>query len=452
MFSIGLLFSQSPGEAGLSDQVQETILSNGLKVILLENHKAPVATFQVWYRVGSRNEVWGKTGISHVLEHMMFKGTGSTSGEAFTRMIEEAGGNDNAFTTKDYTAYFENMSANQIHIAIELEADRMHNLVLRQEGFETERMVVMEERRLRTEDDPQTHLHEQHSAAAFQIQPYHWPVIGWMGDLKRLTLDDLKTYYRTYYNPANAFIVLAGDFKKEEMLPRIQKAFGSVPMGTRPDQEKALEEPQAGERRILVKREAQLPFILIGYHVPNLRRADSYALEVVAALLSQGKSSRFYEGLIRKGLALSANADNDFLSRDPSLFLVSVQPSPGTDTVEVEKTIDREMERLPKEPVASEELEKAKNQLEAAFILGQDSLFYQTMVLAQHEIASDWRRIDAYIPSIRSVTQDDIMRVTKQYLISDNRTVAVLVPIPPKEARPTGGVVVGKESIKQVNP
>src|SRR4030043_335368 len=216
-------------EAGLKDQVFETLLPNGLKVILLENPKAPLVTFQVWYRVGSRNEACGKTGLSHALEHMMFKGTEKVGPEEFSRIIQENGGNDNAFTSRDYTAYFENLSADRVQVAIDLEADRMQNLVLRDEDFRTERMVVMEERRLRTEDNPQAVLIEQIMATAFQIHPYRWPIIGWMEDLAGLTLDDLKEYYRTYYNPANAFLVAVGVFRKEELLPRIEMAFGLIP-------------------------------------------------------------------------------------------------------------------------------------------------------------------------------------------------------------------------------
>jgi zinc protease len=196
-FLLFLFFSVTPSEAGLKEQVFETALPNGLKVILLENHKAPLITFQVWYRVGSRNEAWGKTGLSHVLEHMMFKGTEKVGPEEFSRIIQENGGNLNAFTSYDNTAYFENLSSDRIQVAIDLESDRMQNLVLRQEDFQPERMVVVEERRLRTEDNPQAFLMEQMMATAFQIQPYHWPIIGWMEDLSQLTLEDLKSYYRT---------------------------------------------------------------------------------------------------------------------------------------------------------------------------------------------------------------------------------------------------------------
>jgi zinc protease len=381
-----------------------------------------------------------------MLEHMMFKGTEKIGPEEFSRIIQENGGNDNAFTSRDYTAYFENLSADRIQIALDLESDRMQNLVLREEDFRTERMVVMEERRLRTEDNPQTYVQEQIEAAAFQIQPYHWPTIGWMEDIARFTLEDLKSYYRTYYNPVNAFLLVVGDFKKEELLPKIEKAFSSHPKGALPNQERDKDPPQNGERRIFVKKEAQLPYIVMGYHVPNLRKPDSYVLEVIEVILSGGKSSRLYQSLVReKRLVLSADADHSLLSRDPSLFYISADLLPGKDMAEVEKALDKEIERLQREPVGERELEKAKNQLEAAFVYGQDSLFYQAMLLAQHEITLNWSAIDDYIPFIRKVSTEDIQRVAKQYLIPDNRTVGILVPLPPKEGMP----VPAESSIKE---
>jgi len=435
----------------LRERVFETILPNGLKVILLENHKAPLITFQVWYRVGSRNEAWGKTGLSHMLEHMMFKGTQKVGPEEFSRIIQENGGNNNAFTSRDYTAYFENLSADRVQVSLDLESDRMQNLLLREEDFRTERMVVMEERRLRTEDNPTAVLQEQMEATAFQLQPYHWPIIGWMDDIARFNLEDLKAYYRTYYHPANAFLVVVGDFKKEDLLPKIEKAFGPSPKGVVPNQKKDIDPKQTGERRIFVKKEAQLPSIVMGYHVPNLREPDSYdsyVLEVIAAILSGGKSSRFYQRLVReKRLVLSADADYPLLSRDPSLFYTSADLLPGKDMAEVEKALDQEVERLQRELVGQHELEKAKNQLEASFVFGQDSLFYQAMLLAHHEIALSWKAIDDYIPSIRKVSPEDIRRVAKQYLVPDNRTVGILIPLPPKEGKPTPAGPSIKESV-----
>jgi zinc protease len=431
-----LLFPLS-SEAGINDQAFETTLSNGLKVILLENHKAPLVTFQVWYRVGSRNEAWEKTGLSHMLEHMMFKGTKKTGPEEFSRIIQENGGNDNAFTSRDYTAYFENLSSGRIQVAMDLESDRMQNLLLREEDFRTERMVVMEERRLRTEDSPTSYLHEQLEATVFQIQPYHWPIIGWMEDIARLTLEDLKAYYKTYYNPVNAFLLVVGDFKREDLLPKIEKTFGSIPKGTEPEQKKVLDPPQPGERRIFVKREAQLPYIAMGYRAPNLREPDSYVLLVISAILSGGKSSRLYQSLVReKQLAFGADAEQSLLSRDPSLFYITANPLPGKEVAEVEKALDQEVERLQKELVVEKELEKAKNQLEASFIFGQDSLFYQAMLLAQHEISTTWKAIDDYLPSIRKVSPEDVRRVAKKYLVPENRTVGILIPLPPREEKP----------------
>jgi zinc protease len=429
-----LLFGPLPSSAAVADRVSEVTLGNGLKVILLENHKAPLVTFQVWYHVGSRNEEWGKTGLSHMLEHMMFKGTDKTGPEEFSRIIQENGGNDNAFTSRDFTAYFENLSSERAGVAIDLESDRMENLRLREADFRTERMVVMEERRMRTEDNPSAFLQEQLEAAAFQLQPYHWPVIGWMEDVKGFTLEDVRAYYKEYYNPANAFIVVVGDFRKQEILRMIEKAFGSISEGVLPVQERDIDPPQTGERRIYVKREAQLPSIVIGYHVPNLRQPDSYALEVLATILSGGKSSRLYRDLVLdKQLAFNIDADNPLLSKDPSLFYLSADLQPGKRVADAEKALDEEIDKLQREHVGEKELEKAKNQIEASFIYGQDSLFYQAMLLAQYEITLNWRAIDDYLPHIRKVTQEDIMRVAKQYLIKDNRTVGILVPLPREE-------------------
>ena len=430
---ISYIFLATQSKAALTEHVYERVLDNGLKVILLENHKAPVVTFQVWYRVGSRNEQWGKTGLSHMLEHMMFKGTNKVGPEEFSRIIQENGGNDNAFTSNDYTAYFENISSDRVQVPIRLESDRMQNLVFRDNDFGTERMVVMEERRLRTDDDPQSYLGEQLNAAAFQISPYHWPIIGWMEDIKRFTLEDLKAYFHTYYNPSNAFLVVVGDFKRDKLLPEIEKYFGAIPKGIAPDQKRDKDGPQLGERRILVKKEAQLPYIVMGYHVPNLTSPDGYVLEIIAEILSSGKSSRLYKELVHdKQLVLGADADNSLLSHDPDLFTLSAEPLPGKDVTEIERALDKEIERLKNEPVSAHELQKAKNQIEAAFIYGQDSLFYQAMLLAHYEIDVGWKAIDDYLPSMRKVTSEDIIRVAKKYLVSDNRTVGVLIPLPSK--------------------
>lgn len=419
------------------DRVYETTLANGLKVILLENHKAPVVTVQVWYRVGSRNEAWGKTGLSHLLEHMMFKGSKRFSAEQFVRIIEENGGNNNAFTSHDYTAYFVNMSADRVAIPLELEADRMRNAIFDEKEFVTEKNVVIEERRLRTIDNPQSYLHEQTVATAYQVHPYHWPIIGWMEDLQRITLADAIEYYNRFYTPANAFLVIVGDFSRQELLPKIEKSFGHLPKTMTPNQDVGCEPTQTGERRISVKREGLVPALMMGYHVPNLKSPDSYVLEVIEAILSYGKSSRFYEGLIReKQVALTADADYSLISRDPGLFFISAEVMPGKDLASLEKAIDEEIKRLQAEPVPPDELKKVMNQMQATFIYGQDSVFYQAMLLARYEIAETWKRVNDYLPSILRVTADDVMRVARQYLIPDNRTVGFFVPLPPQNDKP----------------
>jgi zinc protease len=306
----------------------------------------------------------------------------------------------------------------------------------------------MEERRMRTEDSPKAVLSEQLAATAFQVQPYRWPVIGWMQDISRYTIGDLKKHYKTYYVPVNAFIVIAGDFNKEAVLPMIEKAFGTTPAGIAPDQWTDREEPQLGERRIVVRKEAQLASIEKAYHVPNLKAPDSYVLEVIAALLSAGESSRLNRTLVReKQLALSVAADNEFVSKDPNLFSISADVLPGKTANEVEKALLAEVELLQKEPVGDRELEKAKNQLEAGFTFAQDSIFAQAMLIATYEIASSWRDADTYVPAIRAVSAADVKRVAQKYLVPENCVTARLVPIPSAEQKPVQSGSLKQEQI-----
>lgn len=437
--------------AALKGQVYETRLSNGLKVLLLENHKVPLVTVQIWYRTGSRNERFGKTGISHLLEHMMFKGTKKIPAEAFNRMVQENGGRENAFTSEDYTAYFQNLAADRIEIPLLIESDRMHNLILRESDFQPERMVVMEERRMRTDDNPQVYLREQLDAAAFQAQPYHWPVIGWMDDIARITLPDLKAYYRDHYSPGNAVLVIVGDFRKEKLLPRIRRLFGSIAKGRPPAAVSWKDPPQTGERRLVVNREASLPSFIAGYHVPNLRDPDGYVLEVIASILAEGKSSRLYVDLVKeKQLALDIDADHPLLSVDPGLFTIAAEVSPGKNVSEVEKAVEDQLERLRTEPVGESELEKAGNQLEAAFVFHQDSFFSQAMLLARYEISLDWKAADDYVSSVRKVTPEDVMRVARRYLTPDKRTVGILNPISPEPGKePFSGSTLKENAIRK---
>jgi zinc protease len=431
IFSFLLLSVSSPVMgAGFMDHVSVHRLNNGMDVILLENHKAPMITFQVWFRAGSRNDWWGKTGLAHVFEHLMFKGTEQVSREEFTRKIEEIGGDYNAFTSHDFAAYFENVASENIETPIRLEADRLQNLGFTEEEFKTEKMVVMEERRLRTQDQPQALLMEQVAATAFQSQPYRWPVIGWMGDLERMDYDDAMRFYRAYYDPANGIIVVVGDFQRERLLPLISEAFGKIPSIGKPEHYRYQDAPQLGERRVVVNRTTPgLPYVVTAYHVPNLSDPDSYVLEVISAILSSGKSSRLYENLVRgKRLAISAGAEYSLLSIDPPLFYFYAEPLPGKDPAQLEAALQAEIEKLQAEPVSLRELEKAKNQLEASFIFGQDSVFFQGMLLARYEFVSTWEDIGKYIPAIRAVSAEDVQRVARKYFLNRNRTVGLLLP------------------------
>jgi len=411
-------------------KVTEKVLPNGLKVLLKEEHKAPVVTFQIWYKVGSRNERLGKTGLSHVLEHMMFKGAKKYGPKQFSQTVMRNGGNDNAFTSKDYTAYFETLAADRVEIALDLESDRMQDLTIDPREFLSERAVVTEERRMRYEDDPTSTMVEQMMATAFLAHPYQWPVIGWMADLGSLTRDELAAHYRTYYAPNNATIVVVGDFETKRLLPLIEKYFGGMPRGPEVPAVTAVEPKQLGERRIIVKKEAELPAVFAGYKAPNLKHPDSFPLDVLQTVLSSGKSSRLYRSLVyEKQIALYAGGDYDNITNDPNLFYLYAGVMPGKSTEEVEKALYAEIEKLKAEPVTDEELRKAKNQIEAQFIMARDSIFAQAMQLGQYETVASWKLLEKYLEGIRAVTKADIQRVAKDYFTEDARTVGILVPV-----------------------
>ncbi len=414
---------------------KEFVLSNGMKVLIGEVPKAPVATVQVWYKVGSRNEVMGRAGLSHMLEHMMFKGTSKYPKGMFSRLIRKNGGVDNAFTSQDFTAYFENLSADRVELALEMEADRMQGLILDMNELKTEREVVKEERRLRTEDDPQGALVEALFAQAYLSHPYHWPVIGWFGDLDAMTLDDLQRHYDTYYSPNNATLVIVGDVKADSLLPTIKQLFEPIPRGPEPKPVATMEGEQKGERRFLLKREAQVPFVMMGYRVPNFTSEDSYALDVLESILSHGKSSRLYQSLVYdQKLSLAVGAEYGLMQADPGLFYFYALVSPGHKIEQIEDALHKEIKRLQNEPPTELELQRAKNQVEAARVFEQDSNFRHAMLLGQAEsIGAGWRKVDQFLDRIRAVTAKDVQRVAKQYLIDDTRTVGILIPVPAKQ-------------------
>jgi zinc protease len=417
--------------ANLHAFVKEYRLDNGLKVLIIEDHKAPLAIFQIWYRVGSRDEPAGKTGMSHLLEHMMFKGTHRYGSKVFSNIIQRNGGADNAFTTKDYTMYFQTLSSDRIEISVELEADRMTNLLLDSGDVVSERNVVMEERRMRTEDSPQNLLHEELVAAAFNNHPYRSPVIGWMSDIASIEKEDLYGYYRKYYSPDNAFIVVSGDVKPESMLQKIKKHFANIPLAGTDRKTKAgsVEPEQKEEKRIYLKRDAELPYILTAYHVPSFPHKDCFALEVLSTILSGGRSSRLYRSIVyEKKLAIESFADYIGFHKDPFLFLFGAAAAPGKDIEEVERAIDAEIEKIKREPPSDREMQKAKNQIEAFFIFAQDSNYSKAYYAGLFEILGSWKLVDTYLEGIRRVAPEDIQAVARKYFSRDNRTVGILIP------------------------
>ena len=410
-------------------QVQEFVLDNGLKVLLLEDHKSPAVTFQVWYRVGGRNEKDGKSGLAHFLEHMMFKGTPSTGPEEYSRIIAKNGGRSNAFTSSDMTVYFATMSREKIGIELDLEADRMANALLGEQYFEPEKKVIQEERRLRTDDNPGSALSEVAGAVAFMVHPYRRPVVGWMEDIEKLTRQDLVDFYKLYYAPNNAFVVVVGDFSADEILPKIRNAFGKIARDADAPKVSVQEPEQQGERRVILKKEAELPFLLMFYHAPNLQSADSFALDVLSVVLAGGRSARLYHELVyEKRMVRGVDADYSRVSVDPMGFSITAQLLPGIQPANVEREIYGSLEKIKSELITERELQKAKNQIEAAFIFDQDSIFGQAMKLGYYEITGGWRQLDTYLDGIRKVTREDIRRVARQYLDGDRRTVGTLIP------------------------
>ena len=426
-----LLLLAPAARAQSTDAVTATTLDNGLRVLLLEDHRSPIVSFQMWYRVGSRNEQPGATGLAHFLEHMMFKGTPTYGPRQFAQLVEQNGGQDNAFTSQDVTSYYVNIAADKLDLVIDLEADRMQNLLLDAREINSEREVVIEERRTRTEDDPGGFLGEEVSALAYKNHPYGHPIIGWVEDLRRITPEEIRAFYKTYYVPNNAILVAVGDFKTSDALARIKTRFGKIPKGATPPPVLAVEPVQNGERRVVVKKEAQLPIVYLGYHVPNQQSADAPALELLSTILSGGRASRLYRRLVHeRQLALEAGGDYSYFALDAPLFWFWGTPMPGQTPETMEKALLEEMERLRKERVSDEELTRARNQTEAAFVFQEDSVHRRASLLARFELIGGYAGKDKFMERLRAVTPDDVQRVARAYFSDDKKNVGVLIPRP----------------------
>ncbi len=431
-------------------QVHEYKLENGLTLLVKEDHRAPVVVSQVWYKVGSSYEHDGITGISHALEHMMFKGTEAYPEGEFSRIISENGGRDNAFTSMDYTAYFQILEKSRLNVSFELEADRMRNLILSDDEFKKEIEVVKEERRLRTEDNPVAYLYELTRATAFQTSPYRHPIVGWMSDLDAMQTGDLETWYQRWYAPNNATVVVVGDVEHEEVYALARQYFAPLKAERVIPPRAMAEVRQQGIKEINLKRAAELPYLLMAYKAPSLSAYthpqdgmawEPYALEVLDSILDGGSSARLAANLVR-GQEVAASVGVSYYPADrlaEGLFTIQAVPAKNKTIAEVEQAIREQIKTLKEEPVTEEELLRVKAQVVSSNVYGRDSLFYQARLLGVYEtVGLGWRKSEEYVEQVQKITADQLMQVANKYFHDDGLTRAVLEPQPIERKQPAG--------------
>lgn len=430
--ALGLL----AGACGAQANPYETVLPNGFKVIVKEDARAPSVVHMIWYRVGAMDEVDGHSGVAHVLEHMMFKGTPKVGPGEFSRKVAAVGGRENAFTSYDYTAYFQQVPPKRLDEMMRIEADRMDHLVFDGEAFEKELAVVKEERRMRTDDQPRALVFEQLMATAFQSNSYRRPVIGWMNDLDAMRAADARAWYRQWYEPSNAYMVVVGDVKHEAVFKEAAATFGKIPAVQLPERRTIVEPAQHGTRRVEVKAPAELPYLALGWHVPTLKDPlkdrDAFALEVLSAVLDGYEGARLNADLVRGSRkAVSAGAGYDSMSRGPALFMLDAVPSEGVGVADLEKALKEEIARIQKDGISPEELARVKAQAVAGQVYKRDSLMGQAMEIGALESAGlSWRDEDVLLAGLRAVTAEEVQAVAKRYFSDDNLTVATLIPLP----------------------
>ncbi|MDP2751036.1 MAG: pitrilysin family protein [Rhodocyclaceae bacterium] len=414
----------------------ETQLSNGLRVIVREDPRAPTVVQMVWYRAGAMDEKDGYSGVAHALEHLMFKGTKRLAAGEFNKRVAEAGGRDNAFTSLDYTAYFQIVPKAALPEMMALEADRMANLTLTEKEFSSEIKVVMEERRLRTDDNAQSLVYEALHSTMFQAHPYRRPIIGWMDDLVNMTWKDARTWYRDWYAPNNAYVVIVGDVDHSQIFKWAEKNFGRIPARSLPVRKPQNEPAQKGVKRVNVKAPAKLPYLTMAWKVPKLkdveRDTEPYALEVLAAVLDGNDAARLSKNLVRGSrIAQSAGAGYDATVRGEATFLLDGQPAEGRSITELEAALQAEIKRIQDGGVTEEELTRVKTQIMASQVYKRDSMMAQAMEMGRFEAAGfHWRDLDRMLVKLREVTTTDVQSVAKKYFNDDTLTVATLDPQP----------------------
>lgn len=428
---ISIASAGTPGDPPLSLSMTPHVhhYRNGLTLVYVEDPYSPTLTFQVWYRVGSRNEHKGKTGISHFNEHMMFTGTKKFHHGRLDTLINGVGGQLNAFTDYDFTAYFENVAPDKIALPIAIESDRMTHLLLHPDQVERERNIVLEERR-NDYDNPTEKLVEQVYATAFSVHPYHNPVIGWEKDIQKTTPADLRHYYRAHYMPNNATIVIVGPVDGKSLIAQIGQAFGQIPPGHRINDHIPAEPPQRHTRMTVVRKPAMLPITMMAYHAPNFKSRDAMALVVLAQVLSGGRTSLLYQEMIyRHPVAVDAEGSYDPMTADPGLFYFYAQGLPKVSPPVLRKRLDAVIGDVRSNLVTDSLLSSAKKQILTQFIMNQESVFGMGMLLGM--MASDRIPMDyltGYVRNIQAVTAEDVRRVARKYLTPSNLTVGYLFP------------------------
>jgi zinc protease len=417
------------GAAAQTFDVKTQTLKNGMKILVQEDHTIPNVAMYTFYRIGSRNERPGTTGLSHFFEHMMFNGAKKYGPGEFDRTMEAAGGSNNAYTNKDVTVYQDWFPRSALDLIFDLEADRIENLSFDPKVIASERGVVASERRTSVDANNFGILFEQLWATAFSAHPYQWPVVGWMVDIENWTMDDLKHHFEMGYSPSNATLVVVGDVSADEIFQLAQKKLEPIASHAPPAKVTTAEPEQMGERRVTVKKFAQLPIVMIAYHVPETASPDYYALSLLQTILLSGQSSRLYQRIVDKDqLAISTSGGSGF-AFDPTLFTVTLQPKAGVDPQAVEKAVYEELERIKNEPVTDQELEKARNIVLANFYRQTSTINGRANTLGAYEVFfGDYHKLFTAVESYNKVTKADLQRVARKYFSDKNRTVATLIP------------------------
>ncbi len=430
-------------------EVHERNLDNGLKVLVLPDERAPVVTHQVWYKVGSADEPGGITGIAHMFEHMMFKGTDNLGPGEFSDIIARLGGDENAFTGRDFTGYFQTLAADELPTMMRWEADRMANLKLDAEEFAREKEVVKEEWRSRVRDTPNARLNQLLYATAFASSGYHHPIIGWKTDIDAYTIEDLQAWYHNHYAPNNATLVVVGAVDPDKVFSLAEQHYGPVEKRDLAPTKPREEMPQHGLKRAQLSIPAQLPHLSMGYKVPSLVTAEdsrqAYALAVASGILAGDSGARLNNDLVRQGKLSNASTGYNLNARQTTLFTLDATPKEGQPLDEVEALLREQIERLKQEPVGKDELDRIKAQVAASDVYERDSLFYQGMKLGMYEtVGLDYRLADRFVEGIRAVTAEDVQAVAQTFFRDQALTIATLEPAPadatPNQQTPTGGV------------